>query len=873
MHDESSAEPLRIFLDDAEEPFKVEQPPLRFNFNTISLPDGDHQLRIEASNGLAPPTIRRIPFTVRNGVAVTVSGLEPNQTIGGQVELIINAYAGSSEVDFEPRKAETPQPIPTWAWVLFLAVGAWTMFYVLNKPLDVEAGVMQKEDQVALGERLYIDTCGRCHGEGGEGAAFAEDIGGYSVPALRENTNYALADTPVSLLTKVILGQDGTMMPTWGPILNTEETIAVVNHVRQSWRHDASTISLDHWRPPKEIEILETSLEKALTSRKGPDADVLAQCCWPEGPDASEPPILYRTDGVLAVGREAIKAAWQSYFDELGPGGRVTKYKLAERRYDYDPATVEQPGSIVIEAGRVFLEAKQKEQAAQQASGRFIRIYERHENGWALVLDFADIPMAVGCEIVEEDCPVEPGPVPPTPAPDDPPTPPPANGEPIGFQQVVDLLTGLNYGAPRAPHGEFWKFPYEKFMEFEFPMEKGMPELALKLVVPGKPDESNLLLAMEGKEVVVTDKETGEIFPAEIERMPKSKPPLGEDVLGPIRAWIAAGCPKEPGGAPYGGAGNAPPPAPDATPPPSPIAAGESVGFKEVQQLLAGLGYTAVRSPHDNFWELGYREFVTLEFPLDKDAPELTLKLIELGKPDESNLILAMEGKEVIVTDTTDGSTFPSELARMPKNKPPVDKALLGTIRKWIAAGCPEVAGGAPFAAVGGTPGEAGTAPQPAPISEIGFAEVVQYLKDMGKKATTVPHGSFWEELGYEDFVAFRFPRNYGDEAMYQLLIPYDAENSNLVKVLRDGKGVVRTDAEGGEIVEDLPRMPKNTPPMPAERLAKIVEWINAGCPERAGEPSKLPRPTKAGPDPDMPAGVPVPAGPAPDEPGSGGGK
>ena len=121
--------------------------------------------------------------------------------------------------------------------------------------------------------------------------------------------------------------------------------------------------------------------------------------------------------------------------------------------------------------------------------------------------------------------------------------------------------------------------------------------------------------------------------------------------------------------------------------------------------------------------------------------------------------------------------------------------------------------------------------------------------------------------------MAFRFPRNYGDESEYQLLIPYDAANSNLVKVLRDGKGVVRTDAEGGEIVEDLPRMPKNTPPMPAERLAKIVEWINAGCPEKAGEPSKLPRPTKSGPDPDMPAGVPVPAGPAPDEPGSGGGK
>jgi mono/diheme cytochrome c family protein/ketosteroid isomerase-like protein len=870
MHEDSGAEPLRIFLDDAEEPFKVEQPPLRFNFNTISLPDGDHQLRIEASNGLAPPTIRRIPFTVRNGVAVTVSGLEPNQTIGGQVELIINAYAGSSEVDFEPRKAETPQPIPTWAWVLFLAVGAWTMFYVLNRPLDVEAGVLEKADQVALGERLYMDTCGRCHGEGGEGQSFASDIGGFSVPSLRENTNYALADTPVALLTKVILGQAGTMMPTWGPLLNTEETIAVVNHVRQSWRHDASTINLDHWRPPKEIELLESSLEKALTSRKGPNADVLAQCCWPEGPASSEPPILYRTDGVIAVGREAIKAAWQSYFDELGPGGRVTKYKLAERRYDYEGATVDQPGSIVIEAGRVFLEAQRKGQEPQQASGRFMRIYERHENGWALVLDFADIPMAVGCEILEPDCPIE-GPVPPTPAPDDdPPTPPPAGGDQVGFQQIVDLLAGLDYGAPSAPHGDFWKLPYDEFMAFEFPMEKGVPELAIKLVVPGKPDESNLLLAFEGKEVHVLDKEAGESFPAEIARMPKNKPPLDPKLIATIRAWIEAGCPKEPGGAPYGAAGGKPPPSPAAgtTPPPGPVAsAGGSVGFKEVKQLLAGLGYAAPRSPHGHFWDLGYREFVTCAFPLDKGAPELMLKLIELGKPDESNLVLALEGKEVTVTDTSDGSTFPSELARMPKNKPPVDKGLIETIRNWIAAGCPEVAGGAPFTAGGAKQ------TSPPPVSPIGFDDVIQYLKDLGKKATTVPHGSFWENLGYEEFVAFRFPRNYGDEAEYQLLVPYDAESSNLVKVLRDGKGVVRTDAEGGQIVEDLPRMPKNALPMPSDRLEKIILWIDAGCPERAGEPSKLARPAGAGPDPETPAGIPVPAGPAPDEPGGGDGR
>ena len=116
MMEREAKEPIKIYLDDSEEPFKVAHPPLRFSLSTIPLADGAHTLRVEASNGLAPPTIKEIPFRVRNGVAVTVSGLEPGQTIGGQVELIVNAYAGNTEVDFEPRRAETPQPIPTWAW-------------------------------------------------------------------------------------------------------------------------------------------------------------------------------------------------------------------------------------------------------------------------------------------------------------------------------------------------------------------------------------------------------------------------------------------------------------------------------------------------------------------------------------------------------------------------------------------------------------------------------------------------------------------------------------------------------------------------------------------------------------------------------------
>ncbi|MHC5010444.1 MAG: c-type cytochrome, partial [Planctomycetota bacterium] len=233
MNEQEAKEPIKLYLDDDDEPFKVATPPLTFQFNTIALPDGPHRLRVEASNGLAPPTIKEIPFTVRNGVAVSVSGLEAQQTIAGQVQMVINAYAGSTEVDFEPRQAETPQPIPTWAWVLFLGVLAWTMFYVINPTLAPRGGeaVAQIDDR-ALGERIFADTCARCHGEIGQGLS-------PTVPALKDAA-MAVAKDPDRLLAKVATGtrivpvSEGpppegkqVIMPPWGPRLTNEEIVAV----------------------------------------------------------------------------------------------------------------------------------------------------------------------------------------------------------------------------------------------------------------------------------------------------------------------------------------------------------------------------------------------------------------------------------------------------------------------------------------------------------------------------------------------------------------------------------------------------------------------------------------------------------------------
>ncbi len=47
----------------------------------------------------------------------------------GKIPILINAYGGSGETVWEPLRAETPAPIPTWAWVLFIVIVAFGAFY------------------------------------------------------------------------------------------------------------------------------------------------------------------------------------------------------------------------------------------------------------------------------------------------------------------------------------------------------------------------------------------------------------------------------------------------------------------------------------------------------------------------------------------------------------------------------------------------------------------------------------------------------------------------------------------------------------------------------------------------------------------------
>src|SRR5439155_22938457 len=97
------------------------------------LADGRHRLRVHAIEGSGTVGVEEIPFTVRNGPGIAVVGLSDGDAVRGRIPLLVNAFASRPGDAFEPERAETPAPIPTWAWVLFLVVVAWGMWYVASE--------------------------------------------------------------------------------------------------------------------------------------------------------------------------------------------------------------------------------------------------------------------------------------------------------------------------------------------------------------------------------------------------------------------------------------------------------------------------------------------------------------------------------------------------------------------------------------------------------------------------------------------------------------------------------------------------------------------------------------------------------------------
>lgn len=124
---------VTVYLDDADEPIARYRPPGKLEVDTRRLDDGEHTLRVEARGDADGAVgVREIPFRVRNGPAIAVDGLRAGELVRGDMSVMIHAFSGAEREDWEPARAESPTPIPTWVWILAIVIFAWAMFYVLS---------------------------------------------------------------------------------------------------------------------------------------------------------------------------------------------------------------------------------------------------------------------------------------------------------------------------------------------------------------------------------------------------------------------------------------------------------------------------------------------------------------------------------------------------------------------------------------------------------------------------------------------------------------------------------------------------------------------------------------------------------------------
>lgn len=258
-----------VYLDEAAEPLLSYRPPVRFELDTSRLDDGKHRLRIEAYDSTGQKGVRVVPFVVRNGPGISVTGLSDDDVLEGKIDVLVNSYGGAGETHWEPSRAETPAPVPTWAWVLFIVIVAFGVFYGVRQwnpppefaatptygPLPLAAAPASGSaaasrgaanaagGSAALGASIYADNCAACHQADGKGVPGAfPPLSGNAVVVDRDPTMH------IDVVLHGLQGKtiDGTKydspMPAWADRLDDGQIAAVIDHERSSWGNDAPKV-------------------------------------------------------------------------------------------------------------------------------------------------------------------------------------------------------------------------------------------------------------------------------------------------------------------------------------------------------------------------------------------------------------------------------------------------------------------------------------------------------------------------------------------------------------------------------------------------------------------------------------------------------
>lgn len=256
---------IELFVDDETEPRASQEAPGSFDLDTTDLADGPHRLVVRAHEPGGIPAVEVIPFTVRNGPGIAVFGLRESETVRGRIPILVNAYASRLGDEFEPVRAETPAPVPTWAWVLSLAVVAWGLYYLTAEYREhasalaasaptqqavasaAPASTSNQDDRAeALGAQVFGNYCAACHQRNGEGLAGV-------FPPLRGDPVVTAPD-PTEHIRVVLEGLAGKViggvayaaaMPGFGAQLSDAQIAAVLSHERSAWGNAAPAVTID----------------------------------------------------------------------------------------------------------------------------------------------------------------------------------------------------------------------------------------------------------------------------------------------------------------------------------------------------------------------------------------------------------------------------------------------------------------------------------------------------------------------------------------------------------------------------------------------------------------------------------------------------
>jgi hypothetical protein len=129
MEDKST---VILFIDEEPVPIGEFEAPVNFELDTRKLIDGTHTLKIVSRDPLGKEGIRLVPFTVRNGPAISIDGLSDNDKVDGIVPVMINAYSKGNQKKFLIDGSETPKSVPSWLWAAVIIFLGWAVYYVIT---------------------------------------------------------------------------------------------------------------------------------------------------------------------------------------------------------------------------------------------------------------------------------------------------------------------------------------------------------------------------------------------------------------------------------------------------------------------------------------------------------------------------------------------------------------------------------------------------------------------------------------------------------------------------------------------------------------------------------------------------------------------